>query len=166
MPPTYRERLRVEGLVLAACGVAGSAGIIVVETEQATRWPWNTVGQLAVVAGLLGWLGPRSLRRWMAAAQEIPEGVEHSGEPTPLWHVPVVVAGLAATFVALAEVNDRAGWDAALRITGGCALVGLAQAVMLERIVAADEAAGGRTYFRFRGSRLGRGTKLGFSPRG
>lgn len=68
MPPTYRERLRTEGLVLAACGVAGSAGILVAKTEQATRWPWNTIGQLAVVAGLLGWLGPRSLRRWMAAA--------------------------------------------------------------------------------------------------
>jgi hypothetical protein len=166
MPPTYRERLRAEGLTLAACGAAGSAGLIAFKTEQATRWPLNTLGQLAVVAGLLGWLGPRSVRRSIAAAQELPAGGEGSGEPTPLWQMPVIVASLTATFVALGEVNDRAGWDAGLRITGGCTLVGLAQAILLERIVAADEASTGRTYLRFKGSRLGRGTKLGFRPRG
>lgn len=164
MPPTYRERLRVEGLTLAACGAAGSAGLLAFKTEQATRWPWNTIGQLAVVAGLLGWLGPRSVRRSIAAAHELPAGGEGSGEPTPLWQLPVIVTSLAATFVALGEVNDRAGWDAALRITGGCTLVGLAQAVLLERVVAADEATTGRSYLRFKGSRLGRGTKLGFRP--
>jgi hypothetical protein len=60
--PTYRERLRVEGLTLAASGALGSAGLLAFKTEQATRWPLNTVGQLAVVAGLLGWLGPRPRR--------------------------------------------------------------------------------------------------------
>jgi hypothetical protein len=89
-----------------------------------------------------------------------------SGEPTPLWQLPLIVAGLAATFVGLQEVNDRAGWDAALRITGGCTLVGLAQALVLERIVAADEERQGRVYFRRPGSRILRGTKLGFRPRG
>jgi uncharacterized protein YjeT (DUF2065 family) len=166
MPPTYRDRLRIEGLTLAACGVAGSAGLLAFKTEQATRWPLNTIGQLAVVAGLLGWLGPRAVRRSIDGAQELTAGGEGSGEPTPLWQLPVIVAGLAGTFVALQEVNDRAGWDAALRITGGCTLVGLAQAVVLERLVAADEDRRGRTYFRFKGSRLGRGTKLGFVPRG
>jgi len=165
-PPTYRERLRAEGLTLAACGAAGSAGLLVLKTEQATRWPLSTVGQLALVAGLLGWLGPRSVRRSIAAAEQLPAGGEGSGEPTPLWQMPLIVAGLTATFVALEAVNPRAGWDAGLRITGGCTLVGLAQAVLLERIVAADEASTGRTYYRVRGSRIGRGTKLGLRPRG
>lgn len=166
MPPTYRERLRVEGLTLAACGVAGSAGLLVLKTEQATRWPWNTIGQLAIVAGLLGWLGPRSVRRSIDAAQPLPAAGPGSGEPTPLWQLPLIVAGLTATFVALGSVNARAGWDAGLRITAGSTLVGLAQAFVLERAVAADEAATGRTYHRVKGSRLGRGTRLGFRPRG
>ena len=166
MPPTYRERLRAEGLTLAACGAAGSIGLLTFKTEQATRWPWNTIGQLAVVAGLLGWLGPRAVRKSMAGAHELTAGREGSGEPTPLWQMPVIVAGLTASLVALEAVNSRAGWDAGLRITGGCTLVGLAQALLLERLVAADEAERGRTYVRFKGSRLGRGTKLGFVPRG
>src|SRR5687767_7122140 len=144
MPPTYRERLRAEGLVLAACGVAGSVGLVVFKTEQATRWPLNTVAQLAVVAGLLGWLGPRSARKSMEASEEVAAGSEGTGEPTPLWQLPLIVAGLAGTFVGLQEINDRAGWDAALRITGGCTLVGLAQAVLIERIVARDEERRGR----------------------
>ena len=166
MPPTYRERLRAEGLTLAACGAAGSAGLLVLKTEQATRWPWNTIGQLAVVAGLLGWLGPRSVRRSIESATELSPGGEGSGEPTPLWQLPLIVAGLTATFVGLEEVNTRAGWDAGLRITGGCTLVGLAQAFLLERRVAADEDERGRSYFRLKGSRLGRGTRLGYVPRG
>ncbi len=165
-PPTYRDRLRTEGFALAACGVAGSAGLLALRTEQATRWPLNTLGQLAVVAALLGWLGPRSARKSMERAEEVAAGEEGSGEPTPLWQLPLIVTGLAGTFVALGEVNDRAGWDAALRITGGCTLVGLAQAVLLERIVAGDEERRGRTYFRRPGSRILRGTKLGFRPRG
>lgn len=166
MPPTYRERLRAEGLTLAVCGAAGSAGLLVLKTEQATRWPWNTIGQLAVVAGLLGWFGPRAVRRSIESATELSSGGEGSGEPTPLWQLPVIVAGLTATFVGLGEVNTRAGWDAGLRITGGCTLVGLVQAVLLERRVAADENERGRRYFRLKGSRLGRGTRLGYVPRG
>ena len=165
MPPTYRERLRVEGLTLAACGAAGSAGILALKTEQATRWPLSTIGQLALVAGLLGWLGPRSVKKSIAASEEVPAGEEGSGEPTPLWQLPLIVAALTGTVVALEEVNTRAGWDAALRVTGGCTLVGLAQALLLARAVGADEDANGRTYFRFKGSRLGRGTRLVWRPR-
>ena len=164
--PTYRDRLRTEGLVLAASGLAGTAGLLAFKTEQATRWPLNTVGQLAVVAGLLGWLGPRSVSRSIEGSHPLEPGNVGSGEPTPLWQLPVIVAGLTATFVALGEVNTRAGWDAGLRVTGGCTLVGLWQAVVLERRVAADEDARGRTYFRVKGSRIGRGTKLGWLPRG
>lgn len=164
--PTYRERLRIEGLSLAAAGAAGTAGLLTFKTEQATRWPWNTVGQLAVVVGLLGFFGPRSVRKSIDQSTELTSGSEGTGEPTPLWQLPVIVTGLAATFVGLGEINDRAGWDAALRITGGCTLVGLAQAIVLERIVAADEEKTGRSYLRVKGSRLGRGTKLGWLPRG
>ena len=55
-------------------------------------------------------------------------------------------------------------WDAGLRVTGGCMLVGLAQAVLLERLVAADERRRGRRYVRMPGSSL-LGTKLGFTDR-
>jgi hypothetical protein len=165
VPPTYRERLRIEGLTLAACGAAGSAGVIAFKTEQATRWPLNTAAQLAVVAGLLGWLGPRSVRKSIDTSEPLGVGEEGSGEPTPLWQLPLIVASLTASLVALEQVNPRAGWDAGLRITGGCTLVGLAQAFLLERVVARDEDQRGRAYYRVKGSRLGRGTKLGWRPR-
>ena len=159
-PPTYRERLRREGLTLAACGALGSAGLLVFKTEDATRGPLSTLVQLAVVAALLAWLGPRSARSSIDASEEVAPGAEGSGEPTPLWQLPLIVAGLAAAFAALV------GWDAALRITGGCTLVGLAQAVLLERIVARDEERRGRVYFRRPGSRILRGTRLGHRARG
>jgi hypothetical protein len=165
VPPTYRERLRIEGLTLAASGAAGSIGLIALKTDQALRWPLNTVAQLAVVVGLLGWLGPRSVRKSIDASEPLGVGEEGSGEPTPLWQLPLIVASLTASFVALEQVNPRAGWDAGLRITGGCTLVGLAQALLLERIVARDEEQRGRSYYRVKGSRLGRGTKLGWRPR-
>ncbi len=163
-PPSYRDRLRLEGAALAAVGLLGSAAILAARPEQATRMPLNTAGQLAVVAGLLGWFGPRVTRRTLERSVPVAPGEEGTGEPTPLWHLPLVVGGLAATFVALGEVNDRAGWDAGLRVTLGCTLVGLAQAVPLARIVAADERVTGRRYLRLPGSRLGRGTKLGWLP--
>jgi hypothetical protein len=162
--PTYRRRLRVEGLTLAACGAAGSVGLLALRTEAATRWPLNTAGQLAVVAGLLGWLGPRTARRALGRAVPLEPGGEGSGEPTPLWQLPLIVTGLAAAFVGVGALDDRAGWDAGLRVTLGCALVGLTQALVIERVVAADERARGRRYVRVAGSRLLRGTNLGFRP--
>jgi hypothetical protein len=162
MPPTYRERLRIEGAVLAGCGAAGS-GALLAGFEEARRRPGSTVGQLAVVAVLLATLAPRSARKAIDRAEPIPPGGEGSGEPTPLWHVPLVLAGLVAAVVVPRELGlERAGWDAALRVTAGCTLVGLAQAVLLEREVAADERRTGRSYLRMPGSRLGRGTRLGW----
>ncbi len=55
-----------------------------------------------------------------------------------------------------------AGWDAGVRVTGGCVLVGLAQALVLERVVAVDEHETGRKYFRIAGSRILLGTRLGY----
>jgi hypothetical protein len=82
----------------------------------------------------------------------------------------VITVALAGVFILLPETGlpgtDAAGWDAGLRVTGGCLLVGLAQAVRYERIVAADEGGRGRRYFRIPGSRLIRGTLLGFTRSG
>jgi hypothetical protein len=152
--PSYRERLRAEGLVLAGSGVLGSVALLVFMTDEATEGPWSTIGQLAVVAGLLGWFAPRSVRKWMERSEPV-SGDVGSGEPTPLWHLPLIVAALSGVFAA------AGAWDAALRVTGGCVLVGLAQAVLMERIVAADEARRGRRYVRLPGSRILKGTLLG-----
>lgn len=152
MPPTYRERLRLEGAWLAACGVAGSA-ILLATTEEARRWPLNTVGQLVLAGGLTVGLGRRGTRKALARAEDSDASALGSGEPTPLWMHPLIVGGLLAIFPLLSEVGvPRIGWDASLRITGGAALVGLAQAVVLERTVAEAESENGRTYYRAKGS--------------
>jgi hypothetical protein len=112
------------------------------------------------VAALLAWLGPRGVRTAIARAEEIgrPGVPPATGEPTPLWHLPLVVAALAAPLV-LAGAPD-----AALRVTGGSALVGAAQAVLLARIVAGHERRAGRVFARLPGSRILRGTRLGWAP--
>src|SRR4051812_39664605 len=166
MPPSYRERLRVEGFSLAACGAAGSIALVAF-VPASRRWPLNTLAQLAAVAVLLEALGTRQVRRSLAAAHAIAPGEEGSGEPTPLWMLPPIVAGLAALLVLLPETglpaSDRAGWDAALRITGGCTLVGLAQALRFTRVVEEDERKRGRRYLRVKGSHLWSGTTLGWT---
>ena len=166
MPPSYRERLRIEGLTLAACGAVGSAALVAF-VPASRRWPLNTLAQLAVVAVLLEALGARRVRRWVADASELTPGEEGSGEPTPLWMLPPIVAGLAAVLVLLPETglpaSHRAGWDAALRITGGCTLVGLAQALRFTRVVEEDERKRGRRYVRVKGSHLWSGTTLGWT---
>jgi len=166
--PSYRERLRIEGAVLAGSGALGSV-LLLVLTAQARRWPLNTAGQLALVAALLAVFGPRSTAAALREAGTVSRDAVGSGEPTPLWHIPAVVLALsllvAEPVLPLpAPLEEAAGWDAALRVTGGCVLVGLAQAVLLERRVAEAEAAEGTTYYRMPGSRLGRGTKLAGVP--
>jgi hypothetical protein len=164
MPPSYRERLRVEGFVLAALGAVGSAALIAFEPESRRRAP-STVGQLIALAVLLEWVGTRKVRRWVDEARELPD--PGSGEPTPLWMLPPIVAGLAAAFVALPETglpfSDLAGWDAGLRVTAGCVVVGLAQGLRWERVVGAAERVSGRRYVRAAGSHLWSGTKLGYT---
>ncbi len=156
VPPalTYRARLRTEGLALATCGVTGSV-VLLLADPRATQNAGSTVGQLVVVLVLLGVLGPLSVRRAIARSKPAGAGaVAATGEPTPLWHLPLVVAALTLPLVALGA------WDAGLRVTGGCTLVGLAQALLLVRVVHADERATGRTYVRASGSRILRGTRL------
>jgi hypothetical protein len=52
-----------------------------------------------------------------------------------------------------------------VRICGGCLLVGLAQAIVFERLVGADERRTGRTFVRVAGTSAFGGTKLGFFRR-
>ena len=166
VPPSYRERLRTEGLALAGIGAVASIALIG-GVPASRRWPLNTLAQLAVLVALLEGLGTRAVRRWMDRAEQVDPGEEGSGEPTPLWMLPPIVAALAAVFVLLPETglpaSDRAGWDAALRITLGSGLVGLAQALRYAHVVAEDESRRKRRYVRMKGSHMWTGTKLGFT---
>ena len=156
MPPSYRELLIREGGALALSGALGSALLLGLE-DSATDGPWNTGGQLAVVAALCAFLGPRSVRKWTARAEPVPEGdTSLTGEPTPLWQMPVITAGLT-----LAVALPTGMWDAGLRVTGGCLLVGLTQAALMATVVGADERRRRRRYVRLPGSRILRGTRLG-----
>lgn len=129
---------------------------LLVATAQARRGPGSTAGQLIALAALLAWLGPRSVRRAITTSSPRSLPDLGSGEPTPLWQLPVIVAALSALAGLLG------GWDAGVRVTGGCVLVGLTQAMVLERLVAAHEQTTLRTYFRVTGSRILRGTRLGY----
>src|SRR3954471_8719373 len=102
MPPSYRERLRVEGLVLAACGALGSAALLAFVPESRKR-PESTIGQLVAFVVLLELLGKRAVRHWMREAKDWRPDEAGSGEPTPLWMLPPIVTGLAATWVLLPE---------------------------------------------------------------
>lgn len=153
--PSYRERLALEGAVLAGSGAIGSAALLAF-VDGADDGPWNTIGQLAVVAALCGWLGPRSVRKWTAVAEPAP--ADAGGEPTPLWQLPAITAGLTLAVAVPTEM-----WDAGLRVTGGCVLVGLMQAALMAPLVAREERRSGRRFVRLPGSRLGRGTKLGYA---
>src|SRR5215210_7214708 len=175
MAETYRDRLRVEGLTLAATGLAGSALLLATQT-QARRAPVNTLIQLGALAGGLALGGRRSTRNALDGAHRVRFGRVGTGEPTPLWHVPVPPA-VGAVFLAKAarplgdklgvphRINRMAGWDAGLRVLAGSALVGLYQAFVIERQVARAERRGLRTYYRMPGSELGTGTQLGWTRR-
>ena len=161
-PPTYRQRLRLEGTVLAASGALASVLLLTLVAE-ATERAASTALQIAFVAVLLAIAGPLYVRRWLAAAQPVADGAGLTGQPTALWKPPLVVVVLTALFVVPGELGIGAvGWDAGLRITLGCTLVGLAQALLVERLVASDEARQGRSYVRLPGSRATSGTNLGF----
>lgn len=161
-PPTYRQRLRLEGTVLAASGALASVLLLTLVAE-ATERAASTALQIAFVAVLLAIAGPLYVRRWLAAAQPVADGAGLTGQPTALWKPPLVVVVLTALFVVPGELGIGAvGWDAGLRITLGCTLVGLAQALLVERLVASDEARQDRSYVRLPGSRATSGTNLGF----
>ena len=156
MPPSYRELLIREGGALALSGALGSAVLLGFE-DSAADGPWNTGVQLGVVAALCAVLGRRSARKWTARAEPVPAAEKSlTGEPTPLWQMPVITAGLT-----LAVALPTGMWDAGLRVTGGCLLVGVTQACVMAPLVGADERRRGRRYVRLPGSRILRGTRLG-----
>jgi len=161
-PPSYRERLRVEGLVLAGAGALTSA-LLLAGVPEASDRASSTIGQLAGVTLLLAVLSPLAARRALKRVRPVEPGEQLTGQPTALWKPPLVMLVLATPFVVAGELGVAgAGWDAGLRVTGGCLLVGLAQALVLERLVAADERRTRRTYVRLPGSSASRGTTLGF----
>jgi hypothetical protein len=161
-PPTFRQRLRLEGTTLAASGALGSVLLLAFAGEASERAA-STALQIAFVAAVLCVAGPYYVRRWLAAAQPVAPEAQLTGQPTALWKPPLVVVVLTALFVVPGELGLGAvGWDAGLRITLGCTLVGLAQALLVDRLVAADEARNGRRYIRLPGSRATSGTNLGF----
>ena len=148
--------------MLAASGALASVLLLTLVAE-ATERAASTALQIAFVAVLLAIAGPLYVRRWLAAAQPVADGAGLTGQPTALWKPPLVVVVLTALFVMPGELGIGAvGWDAGLRITLGCTLVGLAQALLVERLVASDEARQGRSYVRLSGSRATSGTNLGF----
>lgn len=142
-------------MALAACGLVGSA-ILIAFVHEARDRPGRTVWQLVVVAILCAILGPLLVRRMTARAQETQDGAV-SGDPTPLWMLPLIVAALA-----LVAGLGAGLWDAALRVTGGTTLVGLTQAFLMAPLVAAHERRRGLRYLRMPGSSLLRGTRLGY----
>jgi hypothetical protein len=98
-------------------------------------------------------LARRGAKKALARAGDSEPAEIGSGEPTPLWMHPLIVAGLAAAVGLPREIGvPGAGWDASLRVTAGCVIVGLTQAIVIERTVATAERENGRTYFRAKGS--------------
>ena len=156
MASLYRERLTVEGAVLAGCGALGSIALLAF-VDAARDNATSTIGQLAFVGLLCGALGSYLVRRWTERSTPA-VGSEVSGDPTPLSMLPLITAVLA-----LAVGLPTGAWDASLRVTGGCLLVGLTQAALMAPMVRADERRRGRRYLRLPGSSLLRGTRLGFT---
>ena len=170
VPAAYATRLRLEGAVLAAAGLGASVALVA-RVPGARHAPASTVGQVALVAACMAVRGPGVVTAWMVKAEPV-DAVQLTGEPTPLAHVPVPMVLGALAVRALESIGGplrpltcRAGWDAALRVTLGSTVVGATQALLLARTVAAAEANEGRTYFRLPGSRLGTGTRLGYTLR-
>ena len=132
-PSTYRERLRSEGLTLAAVSAVASGAILATQ-PQARRWPLNTVAQLALAAAAMATLGRRSVRTALDGAAELTPGAEGDGDPTPLWQVPAPVLGLAVAVGDIPAPDRRfirrrgapaRGWAASLRArrAAGCSRV-------------------------------------------
>lgn len=141
--------------MLAGCGLA-AALLLLTLAPHATARTGSTAGQLIVVLVVMLLLGLRSVRAAVREAEPLAPDAPAAGEPTPLWQIPPIVAALTLAFGALA------GWDAGLRVAGGCLIIGLVQAVVLERMVAAAEGRTGRRYVRVAGSRILRGSRLGY----
>jgi hypothetical protein len=156
-PPAYRARLRLEGIVLVACGAIGTI-VLLVASSKSTQNLGSAGIQWLVVAALLLWFGPRGVRRSVGKSDELHADAIGSGEPTPLWHIAAIV--IVLTLIA----GLALGWNGGLRVTVGCMLVGATQALILAPMVNSNERTTRRTYYRVKGSRILRGTRLGYVP--
>jgi hypothetical protein len=153
--PTYRQRLTVEGGALMLCGAIATMVLLLTSTET-TRGPASTLVQLTVLVLALAWFGPRGVSRAVTGSEILASDSVGSGEPTPLWHIAAIVVSLTVL------AGEVAGWDAGLRVTLGCMLVGATQVGVLGPQVRRTERHSGRTYYRVPGSRILRGTRLGY----
>ncbi len=158
LPPSYRDRLRAEGLALAA-SAALAALVLLVAASGARGGLGRTLIVAAVALLLVAWLGPRSAHLALGRATQLFTPDLGGGEPRALWQLPLLVA------VATAVVARLAGAENGLRLDLVLLLIGLGQAFVLERIVAVNEGQTRRRYFRVEGSRMLGATRIGYVQR-
>lgn len=158
MPPSYRERLRVEGLALAVS--AGLAALVLLVAAAGSREGLSrTLIVLGVALLLIAWLGPRSVHLALGRSTQLFTPDLGKGEPRALWQLPALVA--VATVAAAKLLSAASG----LRVALVLLVLGLCQAFVLERIVAVNEGQSRRRYFRVEGSKMLGATKLGHVQR-
>ncbi len=158
MPPSYRERLRIEGLALA--GSAALAAIVLLAAAPSSREGIaRTLIVLLVALLLIAWLAPRSVHVALRRATQLFTPDLGSGEPRALWQIPVLVA------VPVAIVAKLGGGANGLRLALVLLLLGLFQAFVLERIVAVMEGQARRRFFRVEGTKMLGATRLGYVQR-
>lgn len=158
MPPSYRERLRLEGLTLA--GTSALATLILLIVASGSHAGIGTTLIVLLLAFLLiAWLAPRSVHVAVRRASQLFTPELGTGEPRAPWQLVLIVA--AATAV----VSKLAGTPMGLRLTLILLLLGLAQAFILERIVAVHEGQSRRRYYRVEGTKMFGATRLGFVQR-
>lgn len=158
MPPSYRERLRIEGLALA--GSAAVATIVLLAAVPGSREEIpRTLIVLLVALLLIAWLAPRSVHLALGRAAQLFTPDLGSGEPRALWQLPVIVA------VPVVIVAKLGGGANGLRLALVLLLLGLFQAFVLERIVAVKEGQARRRFFRVEGTKLLGATRLGYVQR-
>lgn len=158
MPPSYRERLRAEGLALAT-SAALAALVLVIVVSGAGAGLARTLIVAAVALLVVAWLGPRSVHLALGRATQLFTPDIGGGEPRALWQFPALVAVMTAV------VAKFAGAGNGLRLDLILLLLGLCQAFVLERIVAVNESQTRRRYFRVEGSKMLGATRVGFVQR-
>lgn len=158
MAPSYRERLRAEGLALAGSALAATL-VLVIAATGATAGISRTLIVLFVALLLIFWLGPRSVHLATGRASQLFTPDLGSGEPRALWQLPLIVAVVTVIVTKLSDAADG------FRLTLILLILGLVQAFVLERIVAVKEGQGRRRYYRVEGSKMLGATRLGYVQR-
>ena len=157
-PPSYRERLRVEGLVLAASAAVATLALLIGAADSRTGIG-ATLIVLAIALLLIAWLAPRSVHLALRRASQLFTPDLGTGQPRALWQLPLLVAIPVVVFAKLG------GAAMGLRLAVILLILGLVQAFMLERIVAVFEGQARRRFYRVEGSKMLGATKLGYVQR-